>query len=88
MALTSDNCLIRMNNLTGTVLDEIYLGPKEKHSFRHIKWETWPETILLQTKYSHEKDNDVLQGLALFSVYPLKFHGLIEVKKSVSYLKK
>lgn len=87
MAVTNDNFLVRLDNLTGEVLEEIYLGPKNKYLFRHVDWETQGETILLQTilfPNKGENKKEVVQVMAVFEVYPLKFLGMFEVEKQVS----
>ncbi len=77
--------------MNGKVLQEIYLGPVQRYSFRHVDWETQGETIVLQSTLfpgipaPNAKRTRVVQAVAVFSIMPIKFIGLFEIDQAVSH---
>ncbi|RWS24316.1 DDB1- and CUL4-associated factor 17-like protein, partial [Leptotrombidium deliense] len=80
LALTDDNWLLRYHNLTGALLEQIYLGNKSK--FLHIDWETQGESIVLQSRQGVQQSK-ILQTIAVFSIYPLEFVCAFDVSKDI-----
>jgi len=93
LALTSDNWLIRYDNVNGKVLQEIYLGSVQRYSFRHVDWESQGESIVLQStlfpgvlnRMPNAKKLKVVQAVAIFTIMPMKFIGLFEIDQAVSH---
>ncbi|CAG2114012.1 unnamed protein product [Medioppia subpectinata] len=90
LAVTSDNWLIRYDNVSGKVLQEIYLGYVQRYSFRNVDWESQGETIVLQSTLFPAVNNSspnpkklrVVQAMAIFKIMPIRFVGLFEVDQT------
>ncbi|RWR99047.1 DDB1- and CUL4-associated factor 17-like protein, partial [Dinothrombium tinctorium] len=73
LALTKDNWLLRFDNITGELLQKIYLG--NNYKFTELSWERVGERIVLSCKKPHI--------FALFSILPLEFITMFEVKQEL-----
>ncbi|XP_070561382.1 DDB1- and CUL4-associated factor 17-like isoform X2 [Ptychodera flava] len=89
LALAADNRLVRYDLQTGEVLQDIFLSSRYK--FRHLSWETDPCTILLRSIHTKHTamaraagiSQPLLMVLAVFSVFPLEFVGMLEIDKNI-----
>lgn len=88
MVLTRDNWLFRYNNVTGELLQKIYLNnPSTGYKYVNLNWECQGETLHLQSTYftkSRRKCPEIVQAVAIFSIFPLKFIAKFEIETRVS----
>lgn len=85
MGLSKTNDLLVYDNRTGHLNHEVNLG--ETYSFKHLNWETQGQQVIVQSTYFKKnglKCPTVVQAMAFFSIYPLKFEGMFEIESRVS----
>ncbi|KAK2157752.1 hypothetical protein LSH36_185g05052, partial [Paralvinella palmiformis] len=89
LALTANNWLIRYDIDTGVILQKVYLS--FRHKFRHIAWDCEEQTVVLKSTHNTMSTiareasitQTLLMALAVFTVFPLEFVGLLEVTKNI-----
>lgn len=97
LSLTADNWVYCQDKMNGQVHQEIYLGSPNRYKFKHIDWETHGETIILQSLHHHPHRNiavmstsqnsrskpRVLITIAVFSMFPVQFKGMLEIDRAI-----
>ncbi|XP_064459526.1 DDB1- and CUL4-associated factor 17-like [Ornithodoros turicata] len=87
LSLTGDNWIYCHDKMTGNVCQEIYLGSPGRYKFKHIDWETHGETIILQSLHNQSATIGgkprVLITVAVFSMFPIQFKGMLEIDRAV-----
>lgn len=84
LGLTKTNHVVRRDNLTGRLLNDIIIGPEFR--FSQLNWQVNGVDVILQSVYSQKngvENKTVLQAMLLFSIQPFKLKCLFELKKSV-----
>ncbi|KAI1295588.1 DDB1- and CUL4-associated factor 17 [Halotydeus destructor] len=87
LALARSNWLHHYDNFTGQLYAKVYLGdPNARYKFRQLNWETEGETVVLQSTYrtfAKAATNDMIQAVAVFAIYPLKFIAMFEITTAI-----
>lgn len=89
LILTANNWLIRMSTRTAKIIEKVYLSSQLK--FRYLTWDNTQETIVVKTTQNKVtaaaraagNQHSVLLHLALFSVLPLTFVGMMGIDKKI-----
>ncbi|XP_062908300.1 DDB1- and CUL4-associated factor 17 isoform X1 [Mobula hypostoma] len=88
LTLTANNWLIRMSTKTAEILEKVYLSSQWK--FRYLTWDNTQETLVVKTTQnkvaaarSGGNRHSILLHLALFSVLPLTFIGMMGIDKKI-----
>ncbi|XP_069791689.1 DDB1- and CUL4-associated factor 17 isoform X3 [Narcine bancroftii] len=87
MALTANNWFIRTSTRTAEIIEKVYLSSQWK--FRYLTWDNTQETVVLKTTQNKVtavaraggNQHSILLHLALFSVLPLAFVGMMGIDK-------
>ncbi|XP_015906373.1 DDB1- and CUL4-associated factor 17 [Parasteatoda tepidariorum] len=84
--ITKDDWLCQHKWENGSLMNEIYIKPyNENISFLHCDWNSYSEQFVLNSVLNPKgtkKSNNVVTILAVFTVYPLEFHAMFEIKRS------
>ncbi|XP_069791690.1 DDB1- and CUL4-associated factor 17 isoform X4 [Narcine bancroftii] len=89
MALTANNWFIRTSTRTAEIIEKVYLSSQWK--FRYLTWDNTQETVVLKTTQNKVtavaraggNQHSILLHLALFSVLPLAFVGMMGIDKKI-----
>jgi hypothetical protein len=84
LGLSKNNHLIRRDNLSGRLLNDIVLG--KTYKFKYIDWQFRRKDIILRSAYSRKHgvdDKSILQAIIVMGIQPFRLKFMIELKKSV-----
>ncbi|CAG2115534.1 unnamed protein product, partial [Medioppia subpectinata] len=90
LAVTSDNWLIRYDNVSGKVLQEIYLGYVHKRNAYVLDWETriesiallWPQLPTVNNNVPNTHQLKAVIMVVIFKIMPIRFVGRFEVNQT------
>ncbi|XP_074661841.1 DDB1- and CUL4-associated factor 17-like [Tubulanus polymorphus] len=89
-ALKANNRLVRYDVDSGLLLESVFLAPLSRCKFLHIAWAKEGYQLELRSKQSNQYQQresgvagNVVQTIAILSVYPLEFVAMMEITKEV-----
>ncbi|GIZ02659.1 hypothetical protein CEXT_7381 [Caerostris extrusa] len=87
--VTDDNWLIQRNPFTGVIYKKVYVKRSDgfNFNFKYIDWNVYAQEFVLTTKlnpfFEVTGKKDVVVNLAVFTIFPLQFKALLEIRRSV-----
>ncbi|ELT91751.1 hypothetical protein CAPTEDRAFT_155434 [Capitella teleta] len=86
IALTAHNWLVRYDITTGQPLEQVFLGSPHRYKFKHLAWNLDVQSFFVKSVQCRNQQNEprnILLCLAFFTVFPLRFTGMLEISRTV-----